>query len=325
MEVNSKQPLLSICIPTYNRSDVLQQCLHSIVTNKAYNEELVEIVISDNVSTDSTQELCMAFAKAHRNVIYHRNDRNIGGDLNFIKVLSLGTGTFLKLNNDYSIFTEEGLKKLLQCIRKYKDEKSLLYFDNFYKGFRTTRINSLDEMVYQKGIYMSWIGAYGFWHDDFNKLEDKSRAVKTQFMQVDWFLRLFVKKNYCILCQSEYTVRYPFKAKQGGYNFFQVQVVNFSGMFLPYVNRGITPKTYHQMLRKLLNVILQWVVTLVFKKNKDYSYKTDHFISTLFNFYKGYWWFYEDTIIFFVLYPLRMSYHKMKRLLLVYHHLLVRK
>lgn len=38
-------------------------------------------------------------------------------------------------------------------------------------------MNSLDEMVSQKDVYMSWIGDFRFWHDDFNKLGTVFKAI----------------------------------------------------------------------------------------------------------------------------------------------------
>ena len=48
------QPLLSICIPTYNRSEQLRRALESLVGQEGFSE--VEVVISDNCSTDGTEE-----------------------------------------------------------------------------------------------------------------------------------------------------------------------------------------------------------------------------------------------------------------------------
>ena len=44
------KPLLSICIPTFNRASYLKQALDAYVNNTSLNED-VEIVISDNAST----------------------------------------------------------------------------------------------------------------------------------------------------------------------------------------------------------------------------------------------------------------------------------
>ena len=55
---NSFRPLLSICIPTFNRGNILNDVLNNYVNNPQFDNE-VEIVISDNASTDITAEICM--------------------------------------------------------------------------------------------------------------------------------------------------------------------------------------------------------------------------------------------------------------------------
>ena len=52
-----KGPLLSICIPTYNRSKSLRICLLSILSQTKGYEEDVEVVVSDNCSDDDTMQV----------------------------------------------------------------------------------------------------------------------------------------------------------------------------------------------------------------------------------------------------------------------------
>ena len=46
--------LLSLCIPTYNRADILKETLTKLVLEPAFILGRVEICISDNASTDHT-------------------------------------------------------------------------------------------------------------------------------------------------------------------------------------------------------------------------------------------------------------------------------
>ncbi|MEI6774123.1 MAG: glycosyltransferase family 2 protein [bacterium] len=71
------KPLLSICIPTYNRQEYLKQCLDSIVNQKGFDTEKIEIVISDNASPDKTNLLVKEYQKKYKNITYSRNDQNI--------------------------------------------------------------------------------------------------------------------------------------------------------------------------------------------------------------------------------------------------------
>lgn len=44
-------PILSICIPTYNRADILNKSLYILTSNEAFDDQ-TEVVIVDNCSTD---------------------------------------------------------------------------------------------------------------------------------------------------------------------------------------------------------------------------------------------------------------------------------
>ena len=78
------QPLLSICIPTYNREKYLQECLESIIHQEGFNTEDIEIVISDNASQDNTTQLVETYKAKYPNIKYFRNVENIGAIRNVL-------------------------------------------------------------------------------------------------------------------------------------------------------------------------------------------------------------------------------------------------
>ena len=93
-------PIISICIPTYNRDTILRENMERLLVLPSFDDD-VELVVSDNASTDSTSsvvhELCVKYP--NKSIVYSRNNENIR-DRNFLKALSLGRGIYLKLLND---------------------------------------------------------------------------------------------------------------------------------------------------------------------------------------------------------------------------------
>ena len=84
-------PLLSICIPTYNRSECLAQTVESIINSNSFDNR-VEIVISDNCSTDDTEQVCRNYTNMYSNIKYYRQlEPTDIADKNFIDALSFGT------------------------------------------------------------------------------------------------------------------------------------------------------------------------------------------------------------------------------------------
>ena len=112
---NSFRPLLSICIPTFNRGNILNDVLNNYVNNPQFDNE-VEIVISDNASTDITEEICMRYAEKYPNVRYYKNKENLNNK-NFPIVLDLAEGEYLKLLNDWVYLDEEGLGYMKRLIK----------------------------------------------------------------------------------------------------------------------------------------------------------------------------------------------------------------
>ena len=80
--------LLSICIPTFNRAYILKSSLESLTSQPEFLEtNLIEIVISDNNSSDNTEMIVSEFIeKFPSKVKYHRNVEDIM-ELNFEKAL----------------------------------------------------------------------------------------------------------------------------------------------------------------------------------------------------------------------------------------------
>jgi glycosyltransferase involved in cell wall biosynthesis len=68
-------PLVSVCVPTCDRVDYLRESLISIT---AQTYEPLEILISDNASTDATEAVCRELTARDPRVRYIRHPRNIG-------------------------------------------------------------------------------------------------------------------------------------------------------------------------------------------------------------------------------------------------------
>lgn len=108
---------LSICIPTYNRSEYLRECLGSVLTSIAGHERDTEIVISDNASTDDTGDVVRAFQETHPWIRYHRNEQNIGGERNFYLLATLAQGENIWIFGDDDKMETSAVARVLDNIR----------------------------------------------------------------------------------------------------------------------------------------------------------------------------------------------------------------
>lgn len=89
---------VSIGIPTYNRGATLGRAINSALAQDYTN---VEVLVSDNASTDGTEALCLEFSAQHGNFRYLRQAQNRGMTENFLQVLSQASGEyFMWLSDD---------------------------------------------------------------------------------------------------------------------------------------------------------------------------------------------------------------------------------
>lgn len=86
-------PLISIGLPVYNGEVYLKEAIDSIL---AQTFKDFELIISDNASTDSTDEICRSYAAKDKRIQYYRNERNLGAAENFNKVFMLSSGEYFK-------------------------------------------------------------------------------------------------------------------------------------------------------------------------------------------------------------------------------------
>jgi glycosyltransferase involved in cell wall biosynthesis len=89
----NKHPKLTIGLPVYNGVDFLEESIESILT-QTYKD--FELIISDNASTDRTEEICRDYAAMDHRIKYIRQRENMGAARNFNLVFELSTGEYFK-------------------------------------------------------------------------------------------------------------------------------------------------------------------------------------------------------------------------------------
>jgi len=91
MTDHNKQPLLSIGIPAFNRPEGVERAVRSVLEQDYRN---VEIIISDNGSTDETEAVCRSLAAEDDRIRYFRQPHNLGPTANFRFVLRHSLGQY---------------------------------------------------------------------------------------------------------------------------------------------------------------------------------------------------------------------------------------
>lgn len=129
--IRNKMPLLSLCIPTYNRAGYLKECLDSIVSQfkdkKIFKQ--VEIIVSDNNSKDHTQELVKQYRRKYPNIRYYKNKKNIGSIKNVIRATSYTRGVYIWFFADDDLHYTHSLTTIIRVIENYHPDAIICNLD----------------------------------------------------------------------------------------------------------------------------------------------------------------------------------------------------
>lgn len=113
---NASIPLISIGVPVYNEARFLLQSLEALI-HQDYPS--IEIIISDNASSDETEKICREFAERYDKVNYHRYDDNLGPARNFSYVLQAATGKYFMWAAGHDLWARNYLSACVEILESH--------------------------------------------------------------------------------------------------------------------------------------------------------------------------------------------------------------
>ncbi|MBU0598534.1 MAG: glycosyltransferase [Candidatus Omnitrophica bacterium] len=119
------RPLLSICIPSYNRPQQLVELLSSVDCDPAS----IEIVVCEDHSPQrqNIRESVVLFSdRLPYKIRYVENEINLGFDGNIRKLVELATGHFVMFMGDDDLFIPGALDRFLKFLKEHEDKKYIL-------------------------------------------------------------------------------------------------------------------------------------------------------------------------------------------------------
>jgi glycosyltransferase involved in cell wall biosynthesis len=126
-------PLLSICIPTYNRADLLKLALVSVSQQTKGFDGLVEVIVSDNGSSDDTESVCKSILADMQWAKYHRNSHNLGVTANILATILLSSGKFCWIIGDDDMIVNGKLPEILTILKANQD-LDYFFVNYFFKS-----------------------------------------------------------------------------------------------------------------------------------------------------------------------------------------------
>jgi abequosyltransferase len=126
--MNSEKPLLTIAIPTYNRSPYLEKLL-TVLFDQLVSESRVELIISDNASPDKTPELVADYRQRGLELRYIRNEMNLGPDGNILQCFEQARGKYVWIFSDDDIIVAGAIAKILHLLAS--EDYGLVYINPY--------------------------------------------------------------------------------------------------------------------------------------------------------------------------------------------------
>lgn len=109
--------LLTVAIPTYNRSETLRKILLQLSQEK---DVPFKILISDDQSSDNTEMMVQEYEAILPHLRYHKNEINLGFSGNVSKLYELSDTPYIWFLCDDETVLPGAIKKITEAIVKYR-------------------------------------------------------------------------------------------------------------------------------------------------------------------------------------------------------------
>jgi glycosyltransferase involved in cell wall biosynthesis len=111
-------------MPVYNGERHLAEAVDSILVQDFHDFELI---ISDNASTDATQDICEAYARRDSRIKYSRLPENLGAARNFNRVVHMSMGEFFKWAAHDDRLHSAFLSRCVDAFQEFETPPGVIY------------------------------------------------------------------------------------------------------------------------------------------------------------------------------------------------------
>ena len=165
--------MISICIPTFNRSAYLKRLLDNILLQ---NIPSLEVIIVNDGSSDDTIAVIDSFRDCLNLITYTQNNQGRANALK--KAINLSTNEYLIFMDDEDYFIEGALKKVMNDLKLFSVEKEesisgLVYLTNDINGSIIGNRFKKDNMISNLVQIVA----------DFNTIGDKKQVIKSKLIK----------------------------------------------------------------------------------------------------------------------------------------------
>ena len=258
-----KQPVLSLCIPIYNRLAYLERQLKRFLEDKDLFEEKIQLVISDNCSTDDLRSCCEKYQAQGLKLVYHRNDTNLGPDGNFDWCFHHADGKYVWLLGSDDIPVKGLLQRLLDILEG--KEYGLVHLSTSKRESELTEYCKDESIVADIGVWITFMSANIIRTQSLNSINLKEN-IGSFMIQVPAYLNAcLTSETNAIADMGQLFEKDSDAANNGGYNLFRVFVENLFGIYQRFVDNGLMAQSSFEKAKRAeyKNWLVNFVVNLL--------------------------------------------------------------
>ena len=137
---------LSVLIPVYNEEKTIKKCVERVLVAKILNMNL-EVIISDNNSTDNTKEILKSIKDPRIKLLF--KEKNEGKGANIKNALNHATGDVVLFQDADLEYSPENFEDLL---RPFFENEAEVVFGTRLSKAKTTRITGFPNYIANKII-----------------------------------------------------------------------------------------------------------------------------------------------------------------------------
>lgn len=279
------KPLLSLCIPTYNRAKFLNELINKIGSQiqELENPELIEFIVSDNCSTDDTSDVVKRYIENGINIRYIRNERNLGMDGNFVSCFKKASGSYIWLLGDDDYLYPGVLNDILTILSN--SNIGLLHLKALNNKNQIIEYNNSLSFLCDVSFWITYISS-NIVNSKFVSYIDFEKYMGTYFTLIPLYMTAAKSIGYNIVYDKLWLDGGKDIKRNGGYNYYEVFIVNYlriwSEMMKGYPNFS---KLYRQEKYNIFKGHILPNTWEILIKNRKGNYKTNDGWKILFKYY----------------------------------------
>lgn len=296
------RPLLTIAIPTYNRSALLAVGLEHVASQIAVNPELagkVDLLVVDNASTDDTEELVSRLQGRYSFLHYRKNERNYGIDGNIYRCTLHARGEYVHLLSDDDVLLPGGVQAVVEHIEHRPDVKFFFVNIRAFAGhYDSSRLgppvfpnkgdlffNDPADFISYCWVYLTFVSSFVLHRDTWFVSQNHESYVGTDiYLSFALFDHLAHSPVMCFVAEPVIAIRAHYS---GNYRMFYAFAYQWRRLLLDHApslgfNRRQMEQTFRRSIRDdLLPRVINFRVNhqeldvasrkLVFENTRDFA------------------------------------------------------